>query len=230
MKKVVLLTGAGISAESGLNTFRDSNGLWNNYSIYEVATPDAWRSNPQLVLDFYNHRRNELEKAVPNQAHKALVDLEDKFDVTIVTQNVDNLHERAGSSKVLHLHGELTQVRGEFSDDEVIEQGYSSISLGDRNTKGEQLRPNIVWFGEDVPRIIDAEGVCSEADVLIIVGTSLNVYPAAGLVDVVPVECQVYLIDPKADEINSGSKVIVYKEKAGTRVPALVKMLLNENS
>ena len=229
MKNVVVLTGAGISAESGLKTFRDSDGLWNNYSIYEVATPEAWNENPQLVLDFYNQRRKELETVKPNDAHKALAKLETKFQVTVITQNVDNLHERGGSSNVVHLHGELTQIRGEFSPQEVIEIGAKPINLGDFNNKGEQLRPNIVWFGEDVPMIETAVSICENADVLLIVGTSLNVYPAAGLLDVVSENCKVFLIDPHAEEIYSSRKnVIVIKKKAGTAVPAFVENMIKE--
>lgn len=227
MKKVVVLTGAGISAESGLKTFRDSNGLWNNYSIYEVATPEAWKTNPKLVLDFYNHRRTELDSVQPNAGHKALAELESYFDVNVITQNVDNLHERGGSQNVLHLHGQLTQVRGEYSPQEIIEIGTKSIGLGETNATGEQLRPNIVWFGEDVPMINNAVEICQDAEVLLIIGTSLNVYPAAGLIEVVSDNCEVILIDPNAEEIYSNRKnVTIIKEKAGTAVPALVENML----
>lgn len=225
-KKIIVLTGAGISAESGLKTFRDSDGLWNNYSITEVATPQAWQSNPKLVLDFYNQRRAELNSVAPNKAHLALPKLEQKFEVTVITQNVDNLHERGGSSNVLHLHGQLTQVRGEFSEDEVIEVGFEAIQLGDENERGEQLRPNIVWFGEDVPEIMNAAEICAAADILLIIGTSLNVYPAASLINVTPDACLIYLVDPRAEEIQTDRPIIVYKEKAGTIVPALVENLL----
>ncbi len=227
MKKIVVLTGAGISAESGLKTFRDSDGLWNNYSIYEVATPEAWKVNPQLVLDFYNQRRKELETVKPNAAHKALAKLESQFDVTVITQNVDNLHERGGSKNVLHLHGQLTQVRGEFSPNEIIELGANAIYLGERNSKGEQLRPNIVWFGEDVPMFENAVEICQSTDILLIIGTSLNVYPAAGLLEIVPLDCQVFLVDPRAEEIYTSRKCLtIIKKKAGTAVPALVENLL----
>ena len=225
---IVVLTGAGISAESGLKIFRDSDGLWNDHSIYDVATPEAWMANPRLVLDFYNHRRSELEHVQPNAAHFAIAELAKKFKVQVITQNVDNLHERGGSKEVLHLHGELTLVRGEHTYDSVEEIGYAPVKWGDTNSDGEQLRPHIVWFGEDVPKILDAAEICAQAQTLIVIGTSLNVYPAAGLIDVVPENCQIYLIDPKASEISiPGNKsVTVKKEKAGTAVPALVKRLL----
>jgi NAD-dependent deacetylase len=230
VKKIVVLTGAGMSAESGLQTFRDSNGLWNNYSIYEVATPEAWRANTQLVLDFYNFRRQELRKAEPNAGHLALVDLESHFEVQIITQNVDNLHERAGSSTVVHLHGELTKARGEFSTDSIIDIGYENISLGQRNEFGEQLRPHIVWFGEDVPMIEKAADLCSEADILLVIGTSLQVYPAAGLVHITPEHAPIYLVDPNATEISTYRNVEVINEKAGTAVPALVEKLKSKSA
>lgn len=229
---IVVLTGAGISAESGLKTFRDSDGLWNNHSIYEVATPEAWDSNPNLVLDFYNHRRSDLENVQPNAAHFAIAELAKEFKVQVITQNVDDLHERGGSKEVLHLHGELTQVRGEHTYDSIEEIGYAPIKLGDTNAAGEQLRPNIVWFGEDVPKIIEAVDICSKAQTLIVIGTSLNVYPAAGLLDVVPTDCKIFLIDPKASDISipSNKSVMVQNEKAGTAVPALVKELIQQGS
>ncbi len=226
MKNIVVLTGAGISAESGLKTFRDSDGLWNNHSIYEVATPEAWLANKQLVLDFYNFRRTELEHAEPNNAHKAVAELEENFNVHVITQIVDNLNDRGGSNQVLHLHGQLTQARGEFSEDSIIDIGYQTILQGDLHPNGEQLRPHIVWFGEDVPNILIAADICYQADIFIVIGTSLNVYPAAGLIHSVPAHCEVFLIDPKANEISTTENVIVVKEKAGTAVPALVKILL----
>lgn len=229
-KRIVVLTGAGISAESGLKTFRDSDGLWNDRSIYEVATPEAWASNPKLVLDFYNHRRAELNKVKPNAAHLALANLENEFEVIVITQNVDDLHERAGSSSILHLHGELTKVRGEHTYDSVENIGYGAIYQGDINSNGEQLRPHIVWFGEDVPKISEAVEICSKADILMVIGTSLNVYPAAGLLECIPLDCQVYLIDPKATEIQVPENVIVLNEKAGTAVPALVNYLREKNA
>ncbi|MFT4754014.1 MAG: NAD-dependent deacetylase [Salibacteraceae bacterium] len=228
--RVIVLTGAGISAESGLKTFRDADGLWNDHSIYEVATPEAWITNKQLVLDFYNHRRSELEKVAPNPAHIALVQLESMYAVQIITQNVDNLHERAGSTHVLHLHGQLTQVRGEHSLEPIIDVGYQPLKIGDTNDLGEQLRPNIVWFGEDVPEIERAVELCLEAEILLIIGTSLNVYPASGLMSVVSNNCQIILIDPNANEIDVLEQVKIIKEKAGTAVPALVEKLCGDKS
>ena len=231
MKNIVILTGAGISAESGLKTFRDSDGLWNNHSIYEVATPEAWQANKQLVLDFYNFRRTELEQVEPNLGHTALIGLESKYNVTVITQNVDNLHERAGSSNILHLHGQLTQARGEFSENAVIDIKYTDIQLGDFHPEnGEQLRPNIVWFGEDVPEIMNAATICETADYLLVIGTSLQVYPAAGLIHSIPSPCEVFVIDPKAEEMAIPNKLQVIKEKAGTAVPALVKILIGSNA
>lgn len=228
MKKVVILTGAGISAESGLKTFRDSDGLWNNYSIYEVATPEAWQKDKQLVLDFYNFRRAELANISPNSAHLALKELEPYFDTAIITQNVDNLHERANSTSVLHLHGELTKVKGEFFENEKKDIGYLPIALGDLTPIGDQYRPDIVWFGEEVPAIVPAHQICLTADVFLVIGTSLQVYPAAGLIHALPSHCETYLVDPKADEIQTTANVTVIKEKAGTAVPALVKMLITK--
>ena len=180
--KLVVLTGSGISAESGLKTFRDSGGLWEGYDINEVASIDGWNRDPQKVLDFYNHRREQAAKAEPNEAHKALVRLEEKFDVIVVTQNVDNLHERAGSSRVLHLHGELTKVRSEANETLIQDIGSNPISIGDLAEDGAQLRPDIVWFGEMVPMMEPAMKLVSQADFLIVVGTSLAVYPAASLI------------------------------------------------
>ena len=230
MKKIVILTGAGISAESGIKTFRDSDGLWNNHSIYEVATPEAWAANKQLVLDFYNSRRQELANVEPNKGHLGLVDLEQKFETVIITQNVDNLHERAGSKNVLHLHGQLTQARGEYSLSPIIEIGYKDIKLGDKTENGAQIRPHIVWFGEDVPMIEQAAEICYDANIFLVIGTSMQVYPASGLINVLPPNCEIYLIDPKADEIETFGNVTVIKEKAGTAVPALVKTLMKRRS
>ena len=194
-KKIVALTGAGISAESGLKTFRDSGGLWEGYDVMEVATPEAWHKNPDLVLKFYNLRRAQLKEVEPNYAHKALSLLEDEYDVHVVTQNVDNLHERAGSSKVLHLHGELTKVRSSF-DEDLIYHWEDDLNPGDLCDKGHQLRPHIVWFGEAVPMLGIAAGIVSQADILLIIGTSLQVYPAAGLVSYAP-NSQIYYVDPE---------------------------------
>lgn len=226
MKNIVILTGAGISAESGLSTFRGSGGLWNNHSIYDVATPEAWQNNKQLVLDFYNHRRSELQKVNPNPAHTSLAALQKHFNIQIITQNVDDLHERSGSKNVLHLHGSLTQARGDKSTHPVIDIGYKDIRLGDTNINGEQLRPNIVWFGEDVPLIELAHQICLTADFLIIIGTSLQVYPAAGLIHAVPQNCETYLIDPNAEELSELNLITVIRQKASIAVPKLVQKLI----
>ncbi|SHI61888.1 SIR2 family NAD-dependent protein deacylase [Flavobacterium terrae] len=195
-KKIVVLTGAGMSAESGINTFRDSNGLWENHDIMEVASPEGWRNNPALVLDFYNKRRAQLKEVKPNRGHEILAELEKNFDVQIITQNVDNLHEKAGSSHVLHLHGELTKVRS-VADENYILDWTEDIHLGDTDTNGNQLRPQIVWFGEAVPAIEDAIPMMEEADIVIIIGTSLQVYPAAGLMHYAKSSTPVFYIDPK---------------------------------
>lgn len=195
MKNIVVLTGAGMSAESGISTFRDSNGLWENHDIMEVASPEGWKKNPALVLDFYNKRRAQLKEVKPNKGHEILAELEQNFNVQIITQNVDNLHEKAGSSAILHLHGELVKVRGEFSENESI-FWETDIHLGDVNENGEQLRPDIVWFGEQVPAIDLAIPHMQTADVVIIIGTSLQVYPAAGLMHYAKSHVPVYYIDP----------------------------------
>lgn len=199
-KKIAVITGAGVSAESELATFRDSGGMWDKYDVNEVASIEGWYRNRKLVLDFYNMRRRELEKAEPNGAHRAIAALEDGYDVKVVTQNVDNLHERAGSTYVLHLHGELTKVRPENTEgtgNETIDIGYSDIGIGDLSPDGVQLRPHIVFFGEAVPNITKAIDIVSAADILLIVGTSLQVYPAAGLYRYAGAEVPIYIIDPK---------------------------------
>lgn len=195
-KKIVVLTGAGMSAESGINTFRDSNGLWENHDIMEVASPEGWRKNPALVLDFYNKRRAQLKEVKPNRGHEILTELEKNFDVQIITQNVDNLHEKAGSSNILHLHGELTKVRS-ITNENYILDWTEDLNLGDTDKNGNQLRPHIVWFGEAVPAIDDAIPMMEEADIVIIIGTSLQVYPAAGLMHYAKPNIPVYYIDPK---------------------------------
>lgn len=205
MKKIVVFSGAGVSAESGVKTFRDSDGLWENYKIEDVCTIEAWHKNPKLMLDFYNERRIQLANVYPNSAHLDIAELEKNYDVNVITQNVDNLHERAGSTKVLHLHGEITKVRPEnchnssdnFSTESVIDIGYSSIQIGDCAPNGAQLRPHVVWFGEAVPNIEKAIKIVEQADVLLIVGTSLNVYPAAGLYTYAKADCPIWIIDPK---------------------------------
>ena len=203
-KKLVVLTGAGVSAESGISTFRDSNGLWENFKVEDVATIEGWARNPQLVLDFYNARRSQLAEVRPNDAHRAIAALESQYDVTVITQNVDNLHERAGSTKIIHLHGELTKVRPEnccnemdgFSEERVFDIGTEPVHIGDLAPNGAQLRPHIVWFGEAVPKIEAAIDAVEAADILLIVGTSLQVYPAAGLYRYAGPDTPIYIIDP----------------------------------
>lgn len=196
MKKLVVLTGAGISAESGINTFRDAGGLWEGYDVMEVASPIGWKKNAALVLDFYNKRRVQLSTVKPNKAHEILTDLEADFEVQIITQNVDNLHERAGSTKITHLHGELTKVRSTVNSDYILDW-KNDLNLGDFDLEGNQMRPHIVWFGEEVPMIEKAIEIVETADILIIIGTSLQVYPAAGLMNYVDKNVLVYYIDPK---------------------------------
>ena len=198
-KKLVILTGAGMSAESGISTFRDAGGLWDKYPVEQVATPEGFAANPELVLEFYNIRRKELLNVYPNQGHIGLVELEKDFNVCIITQNVDNLHERAGSKNVVHLHGELMKVRSTADDSRVFElkPDKCEIHVGDLCEKGFQLRPHIVWFGEAVPMISEAAKIAEAADVFVIIGTSMNVYPAAGLLDYVKPSVPVYLIDPQ---------------------------------
>lgn len=196
MKKIVVLTGAGISAESGIKTFHDANGLWEGHDIMEVASPIGWKKNPVLVLDFYNKRRAELQTVKPNKAHEILAELEANFDIHIITQNVDDLHERAGSKKVIHLHGELLKVKSVNNEDFVLDW-KTDLKLGDYDFEGNQLRPHIVWFGEEVPIIEHAIDILETADILIIIGTSLQVYPAAGLMNYVDNHVPVYYIDPK---------------------------------
>lgn len=226
MKKIVVLTGAGISAESGIKTFRDSGGLWEEHRIEDVATFEAWERNPGLVLEFYNQRRKQLPECKPNAAHCALAELEKKFDVQIITQNVDDLHERGGSSKILHLHGELKKSRSTVDDDMIYEINGWELKMGDCCEKGSQLRPHIVWFGEAVPEIVPAARFSSEADIFLVIGTSLNVYPAAGLLGYVPPFVPKYLVDPNGTEVMGIKNLTVIKEKAGTGVPALVKKLM----
>ncbi|HPC99402.1 MAG TPA: NAD-dependent deacylase [Bacteroidales bacterium] len=225
-KRLVVLSGAGMSAESGIRTFRDSGGLWEEYDVMEVASITGWQKNRDLVLRFYNERRRQLEKAVPNEGHKGLADLEKYFDVHIITQNVDNLHERAGSTKILHLHGELTKARSSADPSLVYDIGYRDINPGDRCEKGSQLRPHIVWFGEPVPAMDEAVQIASQAEIFVIIGTSLNVYPAAGLVNYVSSEVTVFLIDPSEVYVPAGRRVEVIKEGASAGV-AVLKTKLN---
>jgi len=223
-KTIVVLTGAGISAESGISTFRDSDGLWEQYRVEDVATPEGYAKDKALVLDFYNQRRRQLATVEPNEGHRQLVRLEEYYDVQIVTQNVDNLHERAGSKNVMHLHGELTKARSERNDDLITDIGYNDIHLGDKASDGAQLRPHIVWFGEAVPNIEPAAQMCEGCDYFVVVGTSMNVYPAAGLIHYLPRESPCYLVDPKAVAISRQIKI--FQEKAGTGVKKVVDELI----
>lgn len=218
---IVVLTGAGISAESGLSTFRDSDGLWENYSVYDVATPEAWAANPELVLEFYNLRRRKVAEAEPNAAHRALVELESVYNVTVITQNVDDLHERAGSSHVLHLHGQITKARSTTDPNLIIDIGYSDIGLDDRCPLGSPLRPHIVWFGESVQHFEEGAAHVEAADKVLIIGTSLTVYPAAGLADLALPEAEKVLVTMESDFIPTG--FIHYPQRAAGIVPSIVK-------
>lgn len=227
--KIVVLTGAGISAESGIATFRDSGGLWEQHRIEDVATPEGWQRDKELVNRFYNLRRKQAAEVEPNEGHKALVRLEDKYDVYIITQNVDNLHERAGSTNVLHLHGELSKVRSTVDPTLIYEVGDRQIAIGDKCEKGSQLRPHIVWFGEAVPAIEEATRIAEMADIFMVIGTSLQVYPAAGLLHYAAADIPKFLIDPNATEVAGVFNLTVVKEKAGTGVPLVVDGLLKES-
>ena len=225
-QRLVVLSGAGISAESGISTFRDNGGLWENYDISEVATPQAWRRNMALVLEFYNQRRKQLYEVQPNSAHFALVELEKYFDVRIITQNVDDLHERAGSSSVMHLHGELKKVRSTANEDLVYTLDGWELKEGDKCPLGSQLRPHIVWFGEAVPMITQAAEVTGTADIVLVVGTSLNVYPAAGLLEYAPAHAPVYIIDPASVPISHIPNVTVIQEKATVGMKRFLDIIL----
>ena len=233
MKKLVVLTGAGVSAESGISTFRDNGGLWDNYDPQQVASIEGWYQNPGLMIDFYNIRRHELEGVRPNDAHRAIASLQDNFNVNVITQNVDNLHERAGSHEVIHLHGELTKVTSSYQPNnpryikELRPEEYE-VKMGDKAADGSQLRPFIVWFGEAVPMIETAVEYVEKADIFVIIGTSLNVYPAAGLLNYVRDGVPVYLIDPKEVRIASGRPVHVIRKGASEGMEELKKMLLKE--
>ena len=226
MKHIVVLTGAGISAESGLKTFRDSDGLWEGYDIEEVATPQAWRRNPALVQEFYNMRRKSVLEAEPNLAHYALATLEEKYKVTIITQNIDDLHERGGSTNVLHLHGIITRSQSSLNPNLTYPIDGWELKMGEKCELGSQLRAHVVWFGESVPMIEDAAMVCNKADLFILVGSSLAVYPAAGLVNYVPREVPKYIVDPNIPYLPSD--FIKIEEKATVGVPKLISELLSE--
>ncbi|MDV3308771.1 MAG: NAD-dependent deacylase [Cyclobacteriaceae bacterium] len=216
MKKLVVLTGAGISAESGIPTFRDSGGLWEGYDVNEVATFEGWQKNPELVLEFYNQRRKRALEVEPNEGHRVLVELESHFNVTIITQNVDNLHERAGSSNVLHLHGSLFQSRSTVDESLVYDIEGWELKLGDLCEKGSQLRPNIVWFGELVPMMEVAAAEAAKADVFMVVGTSMVVYPAASLIHYVPHHVPKFVVDPNLPDVGYVPNVTMIAEKAST--------------
>ena len=231
-KKIVVLTGAGVSAESGLSTYRDNNGLWDNYDPMKVASIQGWYADRALVLNFYNMQRQKLKDCKPNDAHLAIARLEDNYDVTVITQNVDNLHERAGSTKVIHLHGEATKVRPEncfndedgYSERSVIDVGYGTVSLGDLAPNGVQLRPHIVFFGEAVPKMEKAIEEVAKADILLIVGTSMQVYPAAGLYRYAPYDTPIYLIDP-ADVPLYDKRIVHIKDVATAGMRKFIEML-----
>lgn len=227
MEHVVILTGAGISAESGLKTFRDSDGLWEGYNIEDVATPDAWYINPVLVQQFYNERRKSVLEAQPNAAHYALAKLEEKFKVTIITQNIDDLHERAGSTNVVHLHGIITRSQSSKRATLTYPINGWELKMGEKCELGSQLRPHVVWFGEQVPMIETAAEICSMADAFILVGSSLAVYPASGLINYVPDDIPKYIIDPKIPPVYGVSNLVKIEEKATVGVPILVSEMMN---
>lgn len=229
-RKIVVLSGAGISAESGIRTFRDSNGLWEEHRIEDVATPEGWRRDPDLVLDFYNQRRKQAFSVQPNAGHRALVDLEAYYDVTVITQNVDNLHERAGSTRVIHLHGELNKVRSSVDESLIYERDPTTweVKRGDVCEKGSQLRPHIVWFGEAVPMMDVAIDETADADIFIVVGTSLQVYPAAGLVYAVPKGSPIYIVDPSIPDVAKRQHLTLIPETATVGLARLKDQLIAE--
>jgi NAD-dependent deacetylase len=228
MQKLVVLSGAGISAESGIPTFRDADGLWEGYDVMEVASPIGWHKNPQLVLDFYNMRRKRALEVFPNAGHEALAALEAHFEVTIITQNVDNLHERAGSSRVVHLHGSLFEARSTLDESLVYPITSWELSWGQTCERGSQLRPHIVWFGEAVPMMEKASEIAAQADIFLVVGTSLVVYPAAGLVDYVPSNAPMYVIDPHLPPLRHRPNLMMIKEKSSVALPSLAKELIQK--
>ncbi len=226
MKKLVVLTGAGMSSESGIRTFRAAGGLWEEYDVTEVASPMGWWKNQDLVLRFYNERRAQLAGCEPNGGHRDVATLEKYFNVNVITQNIDNLHERAGSTKVLHLHGELTKARSTADPSLVYDIGYKDINPGDKCEKGSQLRPHIVWFGEAVPMMDKALRITSGADIFVVIGSSLNVYPAAGLIDYAPENASLWLIDPNEVTVPAWREVEVIRAKASEGVAILTEKLL----
>lgn len=228
MKRKVVLTGAGISAESGLKTFRDSDGLWEGYNIEDVATPEAWARNPELVQDFYNQRRKSVLEAQPNAAHYALAKLEEQYNVTIITQNIDDLHERAGSTNVVHLNGIITKSQSSIKPSLTYQIDGWEIKMGETCELGSQLRANVVWFGEAVPMIETAAKICSQAEIFVLIGTSLAVYPAAGLINYVPREVTKYIIDPNIPTVGE-RRIVEMPYKATIGVPMLVNELMGNN-
>jgi len=226
--KLVVLTGAGISAESGLKTFRDSDGLWEGYNVYDVATPEAWERNPELVQEFYNERRRQVIKAKPNRAHEILAELENDYDVEIITQNIDNLHERAGSTRVTHLHGIITKSQSDRKSSLTYPIVGSELKMGELCEFGSQLRPHIVWFGESVPMIEVAAKICQQADLFVLIGTSLAVYPATGLIDFIPSSVPKYIIDPVIPDVKRYKNVFKIEKKAVEGADLLKELLLNE--
>ncbi|MDE5423205.1 NAD-dependent deacylase [Ancylomarina sp. DW003] len=225
-RKLVVLSGAGISAESGLRTFREMGGLWEEYDVMEVASPQAWERDPELVTRFYNERRKQLLNCKPNEGHLVLHEMEKHFDVEIITQNVDDLHERAGSTQILHLHGELKKARSTVDENLVYEMSDWELTPESKCEKGSRLRPHIVWFGEAVPAISVASEIVSKADILVIVGTSMNVYPAAGLIDYTPSNCPIYIIDPNEVNMSSYGNRTFIKEKASIGLRKLYDLLV----
>lgn len=230
MKKIVVLTGAGISKESGISTFRDAGGLWRNYRFEDMASPNAWQRNPSLVQEFYNMRRKDVMEAEPNAGHLALVELEEAFDVTIITQNVDDLHERAGSSRIIHLHGEICKARSTLNDALVYPIEGWELKMGDLCALGSQLRPHIVWFGEAVPMISEASQIASRADIFIVIGTSLMVYPAAGLLYEIADSVPKYLVDPEASPAYGVKNLEIIRNTAAQGLPELVEMLIETSA
>lgn len=228
-KKLVVLTGAGISAESGIKTFRDAGGLWEGHRIEDVASPEGWINNAQLVIDFYNKRRKQLAEVKPNSAHLLLKSLEKYFDVVIITQNVDDLHERAGSERIVHLHGKLTEVRSTGNEFDIYDIGYDEIKLGDKCKNGHQLRPNIVWFGEAVPMMEEAATIAQNADIFVVVGTSLEVYPAASLIHYVPSQKPIFIIDPNRHKSMGNNAIKIIEKTATEGMQDLFVHLTTEN-
>ena len=227
MKRIVVFSGAGLSAESGLKTFRDGGGLWEEFDINEVATPEAWAKNPTLVLKFYNLRRQQILSAMPNRAHMAIAELEKDFNIQVITQNIDDLHERAGSSKIIHLHGEILKVRSSINPN-LIKDHREELILGAKAEDGSQLRPHIVWFGESVPEMDRAIKVMTKAEIVIVVGTSLNVYPAAGLIQYAPTNAEFFIVDPAEVNHSSLRKVMFLRTSATVGIPQIADLLRKE--